>query len=38
MRDDGIIVQNVYSIVEVSKEELQEIISTTEKIRNKIIK
>ena len=37
-RDDGIIVQNVYSIVEVSKEELQEIISTTEKIRNKIIK
>jgi 3'-phosphoadenosine 5'-phosphosulfate sulfotransferase (PAPS reductase)/FAD synthetase len=37
-RADGIITQNEYSVVEVSKEELQEIISTTEKIRNKIVK
>lgn len=36
-RDDGVIEQNEYSIVEVSKEELLEIITTTEKIRNKII-
>ena len=37
-REDGIIVQNEYSVVELSKEELQEIITTTEKIRNKIVK
>ena len=37
-RADGIITQNEFSVVEVSKEELQEIISTTEKIRNKIVK
>lgn len=36
-REDGIIVQNEYSVVEMSNEELQEIIATTEKIRNKII-
>ncbi len=36
-RTDGVIVQNEYSVVEVSEEELQEIIATTEKIRNKII-
>ncbi len=34
---NGLIVQNEYSVVEVSKEELQEITTTTEKIRNKII-
>ena len=37
-REDGVIVQNEYSVVELSKEELQEIITTTEKIRNKIVK
>ncbi|MBQ1698220.1 MAG: hypothetical protein II075_10095 [Bacteroidales bacterium] len=37
-RTDGVIVQNEYSVVELSTEELQEIISTTEKIRNKIVK
>lgn len=36
-RTDGVIVQDEESIVTVSKEELQEIIATTEKIRNKII-
>jgi F0F1-type ATP synthase delta subunit len=38
VREDGVIVQNEYSVVELSKEELQEIITTTEKIRNKIVK
>lgn len=38
VRADGVIVQNEYSVVELSKEELQEIITTTEKIRNKIVK
>ena len=37
-REDGVIVQNEYSVVELSQEELQEIITTTEKIRNKIVK
>ena len=37
-REDGVIVQNEYSVVELSTEELQEIITTTEKIRNKIVK
>ena len=35
--DDGTILQNEESIVTVSKDELMEIITTTEKIRNKII-
>jgi len=38
VRADGVIVQNEYSVVELSKEELQEIITTTKKIRNKIVK
>ena len=37
-REDGVIVQNEYSVVELSTEELQEMITTTEKIRNKIVK
>ena len=37
-REDGVIMQNEYSIVEMSNEELQEIITTTEKIRNYIVK
>jgi len=36
-REDGVIEQNEESIVTVSKEELSEIITVTEKIRNKII-
>jgi hypothetical protein len=36
-RTDGVIEQNEESIVTVSSEELQEIIATTDKIRNKII-
>jgi hypothetical protein len=36
-REDGVYVQNEESIVTVSDEELKEIITTTEKIRNKII-
>lgn len=35
--EDGVIMQNEYSVVELSNEDLQEIITTTEKIRNKII-
>ncbi len=37
VRKDGVIEQNEYSVVEVSDEELQEIITTAEKIRNKIV-
>ena len=33
-----VVIQNDRSIITMSNEELQEIISTTEKIRNKLIK